>query len=912
VIDPERRRQIEGLFEEALERPAAERAAWLASACHGDPELLEEVRALLAAHELAERLFEPDAEGAGAAEPTGERLGRYRIVREIGRGGMGVVYLGERADGQYQRRVAIKLIATTDAADPLHQRFLAERQILAGLDHPNIARLLDGDLTDDHRPYLVLEYIDGLPITTYCDRHRLSIEERLKLFLEVCAAVQHAHQNLIIHRDLKPSNILVTTAGQVKLLDFGIAKLLNPALSAASSPVTRLDLRIMTPEYASPEQVRGESLTTASDIYSLGVLLYELLTGSAPYQLESGSPAEILEAVCGRDPERPSTRVLHAEPVLRGSERRDEITPEQRSAARDTTVERLRGRLRGDLDSIVLMALRKEPARRFGSADLLAQDIGRHLEGLPVSAHQGSTRYRVRKFVQRHRMQTIAASLILLSLVAGVGVASWQARLAGQALDRAEEERTSAELALRQSETVTEFLMGMFEASDPDLARGDSITARELLERGAARAEALEEEPVLQAQLLEVVGRVYRSMGEYPRAEALLARAVALRTKLHGRDHPEVAMSLVHLAEVLHRRAQYDSAQVLLEEARATQLRTLGDSAPAVATTLHVLSRNAEARGDLAEAERLGREALALRQRVHGRDHALTAATRVHLGWVLRGRGDLNGAEQVLRESLELRRSADGRGAAGLAGVLELADLLQYNRRDAGQAEPLYREALAVLRATSPPEPTQHVRALRGLSRILEDRGDLSSAEELLREDLDLRRKVYGTEHPFVSAGMLHLAGFYERTARLREAEQLFREVAVIDRKLLGADHPTHAGTLGAIARTLAAQGRLDEADSLLTRVYEIRVARLGPSHPLVGRTFYWQADLRIRRGDHAEADALLRRALEIAQAQSTGTSTAVREALEKLVLVNEALGRPEEAERFRDLAAQQPAGPER
>ncbi len=334
-----------------------------------------------------------------AARPAvGIRVGPYEVLRELGRGGMGVVYLAARADEQFRKRVAIKVIKTGPDEEGVIRRFRRERQILASLDHPNVARLLDGGATGDGRPYFVMEYIEGHPLHEYCDRHRLSIVDRLKVFQQVCSAVAYAHRNLIVHRDLKPSNIIVTADGIPRLLDFGIAKLLNPELSAETPTVTGLAL---TPEYASPEQARGDVVTTASDVYSLGVLLYELLTGHRPYRLKTRLPMEVLKAVCEQEPERPSTIVRQAEDTTDGS-RAVVITPEGVSRARDLTPDRLGRRLRGDLDNIVLMALRKEPLRRYASAEALSEDLRRYLEGLPVKARKGTSAYRAGKYVKRH------------------------------------------------------------------------------------------------------------------------------------------------------------------------------------------------------------------------------------------------------------------------------------------------------------------------------------------------------------------------------------------------------------------------------------------------------------------------------------------------------------------------------
>jgi eukaryotic-like serine/threonine-protein kinase len=896
-----RREQVEELFEAALEREPATRAAYLEGACAGDPELLAEVQAMLAANELGELLFD-EPPGDAPAAPA-EWIGPYRVLRELGRGGMGVVYLAERADGQYRRRVAIKRISSASADDPIHQRFLAERQILAGLDHPNIARLLDGGVSDDGRPYLVLEYVDGMPITAYCDRHRLGVEERLRLFLEVCAAVQHAHRNLIIHRDLKPGNILVTPAGQVRLLDFGIAKLLNPTLSVASAPVTRLDLRVMTPEYASPEQVRGDSLTTASDVYSLGVLLYELLTGFSPYRLSTRSPAEIVRAVCDLDPERPSARVAETGSAPPAGEAAADPTPARRSVDRHASVARLARQLEGDLDGIVLMALRKEPGRRYASADLLRQDIARFLERLPVLAHRGSRRYRLGKLVRRHRVEAVAAALVVAALVLGLGAALWQAGMARAAAVRADGARTQSEQALRQSEEVAAFLIGLFEAVDPVRTGGDAITAGELMERGVARANALADQPLVQARMFDVVGRVYQSMGQYERAQPLLERALRLRVEQWGPERLEVATSLAHLAEILRRRAEYDSAQTLLLRAGSIQTRLLGSDHPAYGETLHELSRVAVHRGELGEAERLGREALDLRRRVLGPADPLTITSLTQLGTILRQQGDYTGAEAAFREALALRQSLPGVAVAGVAEALELADLLRADRAQPALAEEIYSGAVAALRAAPAPDPTQLVRALGGLALVLQARGDEAGAERQLREALELRRRTYGPEHPLVSAGMIHLAGLYERTGRYDEAESLFREVAAMDVRLLGESHPTHAGTLTAIGRVLIAAGRLEAADSVLARALGIRIAALGTDHPLLAKTLRHRAEVQHRRGEHAAAEASIQQALAIYLAQRQPEETSVRELHALLAEVHAASGRPQEAARHRRLA---------
>ncbi len=440
----ERWERLAEIFYAAVALTGDERSALLAGACADDPALRADVERLIAAHERAGRFIEsPAILSVGAwlderSEPpvVDRSFGPYRVVREIGRGGMGAVYLAERADGQYEQRVALKLIKRGMDTDLVLRRFRAERQILASLDHPNIARLLDGGTSDDGRPYFVMEYIEGEPIDEYADARHLSIPERLRLFLHVCSAVAYAHRHLVIHRDIKPLNILVTPSGVPKLLDFGIAKVLNPGADEPTSSVT--GLRLLTPEYASPEQVDGHPATTVSDVYSLGVVLYELLTGRSPYQPRSPAPLDVVEAVRTTDPERPSSAVARARSATAERSRRRGIGHDRAAVTATGSIDRLQRRLRGDLDTIVLTALRKEPARRYQSVEQLAADIERHLAGHPVLARADSFRYRAAKFVRRNRVVVAAATLVTLALLGGTAATAWEAHAARAAQLRAE------------------------------------------------------------------------------------------------------------------------------------------------------------------------------------------------------------------------------------------------------------------------------------------------------------------------------------------------------------------------------------------------------------------------------------------------------------------------------------------
>lgn len=512
-MDPERWAEVKKLFNEALGRDAKQRAEFLDEACGHDKALRDEIASLLESHEPTSRtrLIDtlPDAADARAVDLaegiTGQRLGPYQIMREIGRGGMATVYLATRADDQFRKRVAIKIVNSAPGGKEIVQRFRHERQTLAALDHPNIVRLLDGGSTEQGLPYLVMEYVEGVSIDEYCDSRRLAISERLQLFRIVCAAVQYAHQNLVIHRDLKPGNILVTSDGVTKLLDFGIAKLLNPELGGQSLLLTRASVRLLTPQYASPEQIRGEALTTTTDIYSLGVVLYELLTGHQPYRLRSHTPLEIERAICEQEPEKPSTIVTRMESTPTADQSGAKtLTPELVSLTREGKPERLRRRLSGDLDNIVLMALRKEPARRYASVEQFSADIQHHLEGRPVNARPATLLYRSSKFIRRNRTAVAAAAAILLALIAGLVVASWEAHVA-------QTERARAEKRFQDVRTLATSML--FEPYNAIEKLPGSTPARELLVRRALEyvnglAEEARGDPSLQLELADAYARI--------------------------------------------------------------------------------------------------------------------------------------------------------------------------------------------------------------------------------------------------------------------------------------------------------------------------------------------------------------------------------------------------------------------
>jgi serine/threonine protein kinase/tetratricopeptide (TPR) repeat protein len=569
-MNSERWQRVKQLLEQAITLDPDERVAFLDHACAGDTELRREVDSLLSSHEQAGTGFLKNPVvnlATAAAEPTvraGRHVGAYQIVEEIGHGGMGDVYRAIRADGQYTKEVAVKLVRGGFDSASVQEGFRNERQILASLDHPNIARLLDGGTTDDGVPYLVMELIEGTRIDSYCDEHKLSITERLRLFQSVCAAVQFAHQRLVIHRDIKPGNILVTKEGVPKLLDFGIAKILDPA---ASGDETVTIARALTPEYASPEQIRGEPITTASDVYSLGVVLYQLLTGRSPYPGETRTSLELARAVCDSDPGRPSTAVLKPQTV-RSGDRVEHVTAELISSSREGTPAKLQRRLAGDLDNIVLMALRKEPNRRYPSAEQLSEDIRRHIEALPVTATKGSWKYRAGKFVVRHKASVAASAVVVLALVAGVGATVRAARIARQQAEIARAERVRAEKRFNDVRKLANSLIFEIHDSIQDLP-GATPSRKLLLDRAVEYLDKLDQDATGDADLQRELAMGYQrlaavqgdtsqsNLGEISAAEVSIRKSIGLFEAV-AKANPHNVTDQLNLAMAYRRRAFTD------------------------------------------------------------------------------------------------------------------------------------------------------------------------------------------------------------------------------------------------------------------------------------------------------------------------------------------------------------------
>lgn len=841
-MDSNRWSKVQALFEAALERQPTEREAFLREASAGDSALCEEVKALLEADARPHSLLDGFAVDAinlpEALSLEGRFIGAYRIVRQIGAGGMGNVYLAERADGQFEQKVALKLIKLGLSSEEILKRFQSERQILARLQHPNIAELFDGGLAEDGLPFFTMEYVEGLPIDQYCDQHKRTIDERLHLFQIVCAAVQYAHRNLVVHRDLKPSNILVTEDGTVKLLDFGIAKLLS-ANDEAPTTLTQMGHRVMTPEYASPEQVRGEPVTTATDVYSLGVILYELLSGRRPYQLAARSAKEVEKVIGTADPKKPSTVASHTEAGIA-------TTPKIISLARSTQPERLRRKLSGDLDNVCLMALRKEPDRRYHSVEQLLQDVTRHLQGLPVAARPSTLGYRGQKFVQRHKIGVAMTAVVILLVSGLIGFYTW--RLA--------HERNRAQLEARKAAQVAEFLSDLFKISDPTEARGRTITARALLDHGAARIEKeLAKQPEVQATMMKVIGTVYESLAQYAAADTLLEKALARQRRLYGESHPEIAGTLRMLGEVKL------------------------------------------ALGKLDTAETLQRQALAMRRKIFGHEHEEVAQSLSSLGKLLYEKGDLDGVETATHEALAIRRKLFGEEHAGVALCLNDLGWVRYEKSDHVAADSLHRQALAIRRKLFGEEHPDVAESENNLGATLYAKGNFAAADSLFRRALEKRRKLLGEEHPLTTFSLINLAVVLEEKREYDEAESAYRQVLAIHRKMFGEEHLTSADDLNHLGRVLTAKGDFAAAEPLLRQAVALQRQLTGEDHWLMAYRMNSLAGLLYEKGDLKSAEPTYQKAIAIYRKAFSEPTQYLATSLIGLGAVLTDLHRPREAE---------------
>lgn len=833
-IDRQRWLAASPFLEQALDLPPPQRSLWLRQLESQSPAIAADVLRLLAAEtadEFDSFLNVPATPGSSGDAPfpqRGEAIGNYRVVEEIGRGGMAVVYLAERADGLFQQRVALKVLRFGAVASLGRRHFAQERQILASLNHPGIARLIDGGVTHTGVPYLTMEYVRGVTLDRHCDSQRLSLEQRLRLFVQVAEAVHYAHRHLIVHRDLKPSNIVVDAEGAVKLLDFGIAKLLSAEALPHGAPATRDVGALMTPEYASPEQARGEPVTTATDVYQLGLLLYELLTGRAPHDLDGRSPVEALQIVCEVEPAPPSAAL-------------DAVAPETlatSAAERATTPGQLSRTLRGDLDAIVLMALRKEPERRYSSVAALRDDILRHLRGQPVSAYKGIWLYRTGKFVRRHAMSVAISSISACALVA---IVFWYTTQLAHERDNAAMEAARARQEAAFARQISAFLTSVFRGSSSRIAQSDT-TARELLERGAERIETeLAGQPALQGRLLTVIGDTYAQYDLNDKGQPLLERALLQNTRLFGANSNEVADSKQGLARI---------------------------------------ARN---RGELTKAQQLLQEVLAIRERTLGPRHLTSADARQELAYVYYRLGEAGQAVQSAERAIEIYTESLPENDERLLSAMNTHALALSNAGEYARALAEFEALVPRMESTLGPTNPRLASALSNLANMKMELDEFEGVESLMLRATAIDERLYGSHHNNVTIDRLNLASLYYELGRFRDAIPVLQQVIGDQQRNAGPRHEFEAAAQSQLGRLLHTRGDLKEAVAPQRAALDVYRDTVGTSHWRYGQVLREYGELQMELGELRPAEVSLSEALTLARADPEAEQAHIAAALVSL-----------------------------
>jgi serine/threonine protein kinase/Flp pilus assembly protein TadD len=821
--------RVQELFLEVLATAPERRQAFLDEACGSDAALRSEVESLLKAGDEGPLRELPDDRRWQGRLP--DHIGEYRVVRPLGSGGMARVFLAVREKEGFAQTVALKLLSSGFAHPAMEARLREERRILARLEHPNIARFIDGGLTPDGAPFMAIEYVQGQELLAHCDLHASGVRARLQLFLSVCDALHHAHQQLVVHRDLKPSNVMVTADGRPKLLDFGVAKLMDEESADGTHSAAWL-----TPAYASPEQLREEPVTTLSDVYGLGLLLYELLTGTRPYRAAGKSPVELVHQITTVGPTRPSQRVIEA-----GNER---LAPAEERAARfGVSPARLRRLLAGDLDVIVLRAMAAEPARRYASVAALAEDIRMHLEGRPVRARPDTHAYRWGRFLHRHRVAAVVASVAVVGTLAGLVGTVWQASLARRQAE-------AARLEAQRARQVADLVGDLFRLSDPATTGGDTVTALRLVEEGASRIEEeLKGDPSLQAVLLGEVVDVYRNLGLLDRAEGVARRVVEL-------------------------------------------LRT-GGAGPALVGALGDLGDVLRAQGDADGASTAYREALGLAG--DAPDDTLSARARSGLGWVVRAQGQAQEAAALFQAALAVFERAAGPESPGAADA-RMGLAATYH--DAGR----FDEAEAIFRSTIPTDPSRAradpevAVALGNLGTLRRLRGHYREAELLSATSLDMRRRLYGEDHLSTLEAVGDWGAELTELGRVNEAREVLAEGARRARQLLGDQHSVTTDIVESLANALRILGEYDEALTLQGQVLDDKRSRLGDEHPGIAYSLVRLGAMALEAGLPGRAQSAFTVGLEMSQRLSGSNSVYGGLAQQGLAMWNLDLERPDDA----------------
>jgi len=845
-MDSTRWTRIQALFHDAADLPAPEQRAFLASACAGDGQLMADVLALLEEDARGGSLLDSDMahvahdmlDEAVVPAVTSKEFGPYRFKRVLGEGGMGVVYLAERTD--LGSLVAIKILRDAWLSPARRERFSSEQRTLAQLNHPSIARLYDAATMPDGTPFFVMEYVEGLPLTEYCRRHKSSVEQRLELFRAVCEAVVYAHQHTVIHRDLKPGNILVREDGAVRLVDFGIAKHLESLGQSVDQTIT--GLRLMTPAYAAPEQVRGEPVGILSDVYSLGVILYELLCGRLPFDLSNRTPAQAEKILIEQDPEKPS--VVAAKDAAR-ADRAGEIPAASKTAW-------------ADLDVLCLTAMHKDPQRRYRSVEALIRDVDHFLQGQPLEARPDTLGYRVGKFVRRNRRSVAAAALVSAAIVGLVVV--YTVRLT--------KARNAALAEAARTQRVQKFMLDLFQGGDEDAGPAADLRVVTLLDRGVKQAQSLANEPEVQADLYETLGNTYDQLGKVEEADSLLTAALNQRKALYGADSARVAETLVDISLLRADQAQYDEAEHLVREGLAMSRRHLPPNHPAVARAQSTLGRILVDRGEFKQAIPILEEALRL-QNAQGKVSSDLSSTLTELANCHFYLGDYAESDALNRRAVEMDRQLLGDRHPNVAEDYINLAAVQLEWGHYAEAEKYDRQALDIIQAWFGRDHPETSSILTILARVLTAQGKLDEAAGLLRESLAIQERAYGGSHPRVASTVSELGKVALEQGRLDESEADFKRALAIWTKAYDGKHHYIANALANLGGVYMERKQYARAEGYFRDALGMYAQTLPATHQQVGITHVRLGRALLRERHFAEAEAESRTGEEILQKQA-------------------------------------------
>lgn len=790
--------KIEAIVDEALDKPEAERKAFIKNRCKGNPALQKEALDLLGYITVSEGWLEDSGDYQHAVFSNlskdlnklshtdtliGKQVGAYTLTEELAKGGMGTVYLAKRTDDDFDHIVAIKIINRENITPDNLQRFNQEQKILAKLSHPGIAQLYDGGVTANGYPYIIMEYVNGVPITEYCDQNNFGIQQRVQLFKQVLKAVRYAHENLIIHRDLKPDNILIDETGRVKILDFGISKLLDDEENLL---LTKTGSKVLTPRYAAPEQIKQENITTATDMYSLGVILYRMLTGTGPIDFEDLTQYQVEQAIISVPPQKPS------------------------SCVSDPKIQK---KLTGDLDAILLKSIRKEPESRYRFVNDLLNDLQNYENGHPVSAQQDSFKYRSKKFIRRHKRGFLIAVSILLLISAMTAFYTW----------RITQERNQAQLEAEKAEAITTFLIELFEANDPNVSQGDNLTARELLEIGENRINNLNDQPVLKGRITEVLGNLYGLLSYADKADSLNKISLSIKRNLYESSDPELGSIYYSLASSKNMLGDYDSSITFLDTAITYQRKSHGNSSKEVGKSLELLAESLRKNGKIDSAYQVIQKSRAIFENIGDTLSKAYLKTLMEFGSISNEQGNFPEAETIFRSSLALSNKLyDPPHPQILNNINGLASTLKELEKFS-LAESLYSESIQMTKELYSKMHINTAVTMNDLSGLYYYTSEFKKSDSLYNESYQILKEVLGAEHPYTVSVVYNWANLKSNMEDYEEAEQLYKQVIKLDIAKFGEVHQNVASDYTGLASLYRKQENYDDAITYFNKSLQIR-----------------------------------------------------------------------------------------